>query len=59
MTPRAGLVSLVPGSVCHDINTVRLAAIRASMGHPEPFNLTYVEVGNEVRTTPTYLENDY
>ncbi|KZP13421.1 glycoside hydrolase family 51 protein [Athelia psychrophila] len=23
------------------------AAIRASMGHPEPFNLTYVEVGNE------------
>jgi alpha-N-arabinofuranosidase len=23
------------------------AALRASLGHPEPFPLTYVEIGNE------------
>ena len=25
-----------------------LAALRASLGHPEPFYLKYVEIGNEV-----------
>lgn len=26
-----------------------VAALRASLGHPEPFYLKYVEIGNEVR----------
>lgn len=24
------------------------AALRASLGHPEPFNVQYIEIGNEV-----------
>ena len=26
------------------------AALRASLGHPEPFTLRYVEIGNEVES---------
>jgi len=37
------------------------AAIRAAMGHPEPFKLSYVEVGNEdfFSTTYSYRWKDY
>lgn len=31
------------------ILTVASAARRAALGHPEPFKLQYVEIGNEVR----------
>lgn len=27
-----------------------MGSMRASLGHPDPFTLNYVEVGNEVRT---------
>ncbi|KZT10533.1 glycoside hydrolase family 51 protein [Laetiporus sulphureus 93-53] len=30
-----------------DANTSSIAALRAEYGHPEPFNVTYVEIGNE------------
>ena len=32
-----------------------LAALRASLGHPEPFTLRFVEIGNEVSTRPCPL----
>ncbi|KAG7440129.1 glycoside hydrolase family 51 protein [Guyanagaster necrorhizus] len=35
--------------VIGDPATNDYAARRAELGHPEPFNLTYVEIGNEVR----------
>ncbi|KZT10497.1 glycoside hydrolase family 51 protein [Laetiporus sulphureus 93-53] len=30
-----------------DANTSSVAALRAQYGHPEPFNVSYVEIGNE------------
>jgi alpha-N-arabinofuranosidase len=33
--------------VIGDSSTSKPAALRASLGHPEPFYLQYVEIGNE------------
>lgn len=33
--------------VIGDPATSKPAALRASLGHPEPFHLQYVEIGNE------------
>ncbi len=31
----------------------RWGGVRAAMGHPEPWSLTYIGIGNEVRSRPT------
>lgn len=40
---------------CSISNDNRTAALRASLGHPEPFTLHYVEVGNEVSSPRSLL----
>ncbi|KAF9046978.1 alpha-L-arabinofuranosidase C-terminus-domain-containing protein [Rhodocollybia butyracea] len=39
--------------VIGDASTNAQAAIRSAMGHPEPFALTYIEIGNEDFFSPT------
>lgn len=39
-----------------DPETNEWAALRAEMGHPEPFNLTYLEIGNEQGGDERYFE---
>lgn len=39
-----------------DPETNEWAALRAEMGHPEPFNLTYLEIGNEQTGDERYYE---
>ncbi|KAG8212804.1 glycoside hydrolase superfamily [Butyriboletus roseoflavus] len=42
--------------VIGDAATNEYAALRASLGHPEPFTLNYVEIGNEdFFTSPSYI----
>lgn len=46
-TNAAGTGNLVLSNIYGTEDGVAAAAIRSSMGHPEPFTLNYVEVGNE------------
>ncbi|MBR5536043.1 MAG: hypothetical protein IKU60_05285 [Clostridia bacterium] len=39
--------------------TTKWGAVRAEMGHPEPFNLKYVEIGNEANHQYTRYEERY
>ncbi|KAG1835935.1 glycoside hydrolase family 51 protein [Suillus subalutaceus] len=41
--------------VVGDSATSKPAALRASLGHPEPFNLQYVEIGNEDFASESYI----
>jgi len=38
-----------------DVNT-KWGAVRAAAGHPEPFNLKYLGIGNEEKITPEFSE---
>ncbi|KAJ7111424.1 glycoside hydrolase superfamily, partial [Mycena epipterygia] len=42
-----------------DASSNPLAAMRASMGHPTPFNLRYIEIGNEDFRSPNNTYNSY
>jgi alpha-L-arabinofuranosidase len=37
--------------------TTKWGALRAHDGHPEPYNLKYIQIGNEVRVTPDRLKD--
>lgn len=50
--PGKRLFHVIPG-----VSKNRLAGIRATLGHPEPFTLNYVEVGNEVRISLNEFED--
>ena len=39
--------------------TTKWGAVRAEMGHPEPFNMKYVEIGNEAFYQPALYEPRY